>query len=84
CHEAILAQQEIQIAKHSQLLSDITSSICQICDRLPSSPTASPVVNPVSTFNPQVQVPHVELRLPPPQLFTEDPSACKDLLPNAP
>jgi hypothetical protein len=74
CHKAALVQQEALMARHSQLMSEMLTSIKQISDRLPPATAPTPV--------PQIQVPMAvnllaEPHLPPSQLFSGDPSACK-------
>ena len=75
-HEAALAQQEILMAKHSQLLSDVMTYVPQIFDRLSAVQAAAAVPLP----DPQKSAPLVEPRLPPPQRFSGDPSACGGFL----
>lgn len=76
-HEAALVQQEALMARHSHLLSEMLTSIKQISDRLTPATVPVPV--------PQIHVPMAvnplaEPRLPPPQRFSGDPSACKGFL----
>lgn len=79
-HESALAQQETLMTRHSQLLSDLMTSVRQIFDRLPStSVTASPAAS-VPLPDSRVLSPLSEPRLPPPQHFSGDPSACDGFL----
>lgn len=78
-HETALAQQETLMAKHSQVLTDLMTSIHQIFDQLPStSATASAASVPLPDS--QMPSPLGEPRLPPPQRFSGDPSACDGFL----
>lgn len=70
------------MAKHSQLLSYVLTSICQIFDRLPVTQAAASAVVPDPLPSPQVPAPHVEPRLPPPQHFSGDPRAYRGFLTN--
>ncbi|KAK3517835.1 hypothetical protein QTP70_021016 [Hemibagrus guttatus] len=79
CH-GVLAQQETLMVQHSQLLSEVLSSIRQTCNRLPPTQTATSAGVPEPLPSPQVPAPHVELCLPPPQCFSGDPSACRGFL----
>lgn len=60
------------MVKHSELLSDVMNSVRHIFDRLPSTQATASTAASV----PQVSVPLAEPRLPPPQRFSGDPSAC--------
>ncbi|KAM9412399.1 uncharacterized protein ACWYII_026600 [Salvelinus alpinus] len=73
-HEAALVQQEALLAGHSQLLSEMMTSIKQISDQL-SPATASAPVHQIQV--PVAVNPLAEPRLPPPQRFSGDPSVCK-------
>ncbi|KAK3515731.1 hypothetical protein QTP70_030176, partial [Hemibagrus guttatus] len=73
-------QQETLMAQHSQLLSEVLSSIHQICDWLSPTQTASSAGVPEPLPSPQVPAPRVEPCLAPPQRFSEDPSACRGFL----
>ena len=64
------------MAKHSQLLSDVMTYVPQIFDRLSAVQAAAAVPLP----DPQKSAPLVEPRLPPPQRFSGDPSACGGFL----
>ncbi|KAK3574372.1 hypothetical protein QTP86_006156 [Hemibagrus guttatus] len=79
-HKGVLAQQETLMAWHSQLLSEVLSTIRQISDRLPPTQTASCADVPEHLPSPQVPAPRVEPHLPPPQRFSGDPSACRGFL----
>ncbi len=64
------------MAKHSEVLSDLMTSVRQLFDRLPSiSATTASVTLP----DPRV-LSLAEPRLPPPQRFSGDPSACDRFL----
>ncbi|KAK3505778.1 hypothetical protein QTP70_004024 [Hemibagrus guttatus] len=77
--EAALAQQETLMATHSQVLTDLMTSIRQIFDRLPStSATASAASVPLPDS--PMPSPLAEPRLPPSQRFSGDPSACDGFL----
>ncbi|KAK3548470.1 hypothetical protein QTP70_013292 [Hemibagrus guttatus] len=77
--EAALAQQETLMATHSQVLTDLMTSIHQIFDRLPStSATASAASVPLPDS--PMPSPLAEPRLPPPQRFSGDLSACDGFL----
>ncbi len=79
-HVTVLVQQEALMVRHSQLLSDVMTSIRQIFDRLPSPQvTASAAASELRPC-PPVPVPLVEPRLPPPQCFSGDTSACHGFL----
>lgn len=75
-HEAVLVQQEALMVKHSQLLSDVMTSVRQIFDRLPPTRAMASTADSVPLLGPQMSAPLVEPRLPPPQRFSGDPSAC--------
>ncbi|KAK3545650.1 hypothetical protein QTP70_009569 [Hemibagrus guttatus] len=76
CLEAALAQQETLMATHSQVLTELMTSIRQIFDRLPSTSATASVPLPDSPM----PSPLAEPRLPPPQRFSGDPSACDGFL----
>lgn len=79
-HETVLAQQETLMTKHSQVLTDLMTSIRQIFDRLPSTPAAASTAASVPLPGSQMLSPLAEPRLPPPQRFLGDPSACDGFL----
>lgn len=60
------------MVKHSELLSDVMTSVRQIPKGMPSTQASAST----ATSVPQISVPLAEPRLPPPQRFLGDPSAC--------
>ncbi len=68
------------MVRHSQLLSDVMTSIRQIFDRLPSPQVTASAAASEPHPCPPVSVPLVEPRLHPPQRFSGDPSACRGFL----
>lgn len=80
CHESALVQQETLMAKHSQVLSDLMTSVRQIFDRLPSTLATASTAASVSLLDSRVLAPLTEPCLPPPQCFSGDPSACDGFL----
>ncbi|KAL1256462.1 hypothetical protein QQF64_012007 [Cirrhinus molitorella] len=68
------------MAKHSQVLSDLMTSIRQIFDRLPSSSATASTAASVPLPDSRVLSPLAEPCLPPPQHFSGDPSACDGFL----
>lgn len=75
---ATLAQHETLMTKHDGLLSDILTSLQEIFRRLPATP--DPVSVPVHQSVSLSPSPLAEPRLPPPQHFSGDPSACNGFL----
>ncbi|KAK3518249.1 hypothetical protein QTP70_034616 [Hemibagrus guttatus] len=73
--EAALAQQETLMATHT----DLMTSIRQIFDRLPSTSATASAASVPPPDSPMPS-PLAEPRLPPPQRFSGDPSACDGFL----
>lgn len=77
-NKVVLAQQEVLMAKHSQLLADIPTSIRQLFDQLPL-PQATPPATACFSSS-QAPTPLSDPHLPPPQRYTGNHRACHGFL----
>lgn len=77
-HENAFAQQETLMVQHSQLLADLMASVRQLFDKVHVDSTPAPASIPLPES--RVISPMMEPRLPPPQRFSGDPSACDGFL----
>lgn len=79
-HENVLVQQEALMAKHSQVLSELMTTVRQLFDRLPTCSNPASTATSVPLSESRVPSPMMEPRLPPPQHFSGDPNACDGFL----
>lgn len=79
-HENVLVQQEALMAKHSQVLSELMTTVRQLFDRLPTCTTPASITTPAPMSESRAPSPMMEPRLPPPRHFSGDPSACDGFL----
>lgn len=79
-HENAFAQQETLMVQHSQLLADLMASVRQLFDKVHVDSTPAPAAASIPLPESRVISPMMEPRLPPPQRFSGDPSACDGFL----